>query len=57
MLVKTLNQGTLTFRPFNQTFHTRYGMYFKYYDSLEEAAFALVKKSKIYTPKMPADQD
>ncbi|MBP3608666.1 MAG: hypothetical protein J6J11_10165 [Treponema sp.] len=28
-----------------------------YYDSLEEAAFALVKKSKIYTPKMPADQD
>ena len=36
MLVKTLNQGTLTFRPFNQTFHTRYGMYFKYYDSLEE---------------------
>ena len=29
----------------------------EYYDSLEEAAFALVKKSKIYTPKMPADQD
>lgn len=36
MLVKTLNQGTLTFRPFNQLFHSRYGMYFKFYESLDD---------------------
>ena len=36
MYVDTLNQGTLTFRPFNQLFHSRYGMYFKFYESLDE---------------------
>ena len=36
MTVKTLNQGDLIFKPFNQVFHSRYGMYFKYYDSMEE---------------------
>lgn len=36
MIVRTDNQGDLTFRPFNQVFHSRYGMYFKYYDSLDE---------------------
>ncbi len=34
--LKTLNQGEITFRPFNQLFHNRYGMYFEYYDSIEE---------------------
>ncbi len=37
MTVKTLNQGNLTFRPFNQLFHNRFGMYFHYYDSLADA--------------------
>ena len=28
-----------------------------YYDSIEEAAFALVKKAKTYMPTVPADHD
>lgn len=34
--VSTINQGDLLFRPFNQLFHSRYGMYFDYYATLEE---------------------
>lgn len=34
--VKTLNQGELTFRPFNELFHDRYAMYFEYYDTLAD---------------------
>lgn len=33
----TLNQGDLMFRPFNQLFHSRYGTYFMFYDSVQEA--------------------
>lgn len=36
LTINTLNQGELLFRPFNQLFHKRYGMYFAYYDTLEE---------------------
>lgn len=32
----TANQGTLVFRPFNQLFHNRYGVYMTYYDSIED---------------------
>lgn len=35
--LKTANQGDLTFVPFNRIFHNRYGMYFDYFDSVEEA--------------------
>ncbi len=37
LTLSTLNQGELVFRPFNQLFHSRYGMYFHYYDTLAEA--------------------
>lgn len=36
LTINTLNQGELLFRPFNQLFHKRYGMYFAYYDTIEE---------------------
>lgn len=37
VILSTVNQGDMTFRPFNQLFHSRYGMYFEFYDSVEEA--------------------
>ena len=37
VIVSTKNQGDLTFVPFNQIFHSRYGMYFELYDTIEEA--------------------
>lgn len=37
VILSTKNQGELTFVPFNQIFHSRYGMYFEYYDTVEEA--------------------
>lgn len=37
LYMNTLNQGRLTFRPFNRVFHSRYAMYLDYYDTLEEA--------------------
>ena len=36
VMVSTKNQGELKFVPFNQIFHSRYGMYFDYYDTVEE---------------------
>ena len=37
VIVSTKNQGDLTFVPFSQIFHSRYGMYFELYDTIEEA--------------------
>ena len=37
VMVSTKNHGDLKFVPFNQIFHSRYGMYFEYYDTVEEA--------------------
>ena len=34
--LKTSNQGDILFRPFNQVFHSRYGMYFDYYEPGED---------------------
>ena len=31
--INTLNQGVLTFKPFNEVFHSRYGMYFDMIDT------------------------
>lgn len=36
MTLSTANQGEITFRPFNQLFHSRYGMYLEYYDDMAE---------------------
>lgn len=36
MTLSTANQGDLVFRPFNQLFHSRYGMYLDYYDNMAE---------------------
>ncbi len=36
LYMETLNQGRLTFRPFNRVFHSRYAMYLDYYDSVED---------------------
>jgi len=47
VILTTQNQGELTFVPFNQIFHSRYGMYFEYFDTVEEAnAQYLVKGDK-----------
>ena len=34
--VKTVNQGDLIFRPYNDIFHSRYGMFFDYYGADED---------------------
>lgn len=36
LTMKTLNHGDIIFRPFNQVFHSRYGMYLDYFDSVSE---------------------
>lgn len=57
MTLSTVNQGDLSFRPFNQLFHSRYGMYLEYYDSLDEVNANYTVDGNEFASEFDADTD